>query len=165
MTRNEARLLRVFLWTGLACAAVLLCVTQLERIESLENAERDYRQRTERLGAATLDEEAATARLEELTRLVEETEAGTRNAPLAEFGHEVRSRLAAQGIVPTRYQVVSASGKDQLEFSFRCSSLAFARFLRGVQLEEGHWTVPYLSLKSDAATGMASIVVRLSDDR
>jgi hypothetical protein len=153
---------------ALACSAaggLPACLLVMGRIGEGKRAIADYRSRIDRLSGVLVDEEGARLRLNAIEGLlaeVEERSSRKTSTSISEFGREVLSLLSKNGILASKYSVISMKDKKEFELSFRCEAAALFRFLRDASGEGRAWAIPYASIRAESAGGQAEVAMRLT---
>jgi hypothetical protein len=165
MSGNERRLAKILAVLSAAAALFVAVALAADRVAEARNRVAEYEDRIARLSSVAVDEEGLRSRLRSVEEGIGREERRARAASessTSDFGAAAKRLLAANGISPLRYQSVSASRGEELEFSLRCEAGGFFAFLCAATGERGDWRVPYLSIHTGGSGELAEIVVRLS---
>jgi hypothetical protein len=163
VTLRERRLARLLACVLAAAAICVALASYFERLGKVRGEVRDCRLRIERLSSLSVDEEGARTRLQRISEVLERAErrrAAAFSAPVSAFGREAMRLLAACGVAPGKYLLVSGKGGERIELAIKGRPQEILRFLKGAT-EAKLWSVPYLSLKPASEAGLAEAIVRM----
>jgi hypothetical protein len=161
MTANEKRLLRIFAVTAVSFAFAGVAYTGVDRIFTAEASIKSYAKALSKLPQSEYDANEIDARIRELRKSIESAPSVEAQESLPAFAAEVRSLLSRHRIDPAQYQVVGASGDEALEFTLKCETAAFLRFLKEASDARRGWDLPFIAIRPVVEGSISEITIRV----
>ncbi len=130
MTKNERRLVWIFVLTSLLATFALSIFSSMLRIQSAKKSETALATAIAKMGGGESDQAYLQRRIDALERRLADNTGMDEKPAITEFGTSMKALLAKWALVPGRYQLSPSEDGEYIEFAVSGSMLAFLSFLQ-----------------------------------
>jgi len=159
MTKRETLLLKLLIVILIVTGFSLYFFTVINDIRFYKQKTAEY---TEALDKLQVSGESRNSLLQEIEWYKSQPEKIQENLSLSEITAQVKSELAKNNIIPSRYQTAENAKEQTAEFVLECNPENFLAFLRNNTDSSSYFKIYYMVVKSGEKN--ITVVLRIKKD-